>query len=300
MKKLVKLLAALVIVLLVVAGALLPYVDRIAKVAIEKSGTYALGVPTTLQKADVGILSGEFAMSGLNVANPPAFTTAHLLHLDDGGVAVTLGSLRQDVVELPRLGLTGLDVHLERQADGSNYGVVLENLKRLESGDKPAEEPGGSQKKFLVREIRIENVVVHLDLVPAGGELTRLDLPIESIVLKDVGTDSDKGVLLTELAGILLKAVIAAAIDKGGQIIPADMLGDLQGRLAQLESLDAMGVELRAQLESEFQDRLDEITGDLGDLTDPSKSGVDTSKAIEDLKKSADDALGDLLKKSGG
>ena len=50
----------------VLVGIVVVSIDTIAKQGVERGATYALQVPTTLDKADVGIMSGTFAMSGLS------------------------------------------------------------------------------------------------------------------------------------------------------------------------------------------------------------------------------------------
>lgn len=295
MGKLLKLLAVFIVVLVIAGIALFIYIDSIAKAAIERGGTYALGVSTTLDSADVGVLSGEFSMSGLNVANPDGFDTSHFLNLAEGGVAVTLGTLREEVIKLPHLTLSALDVNLERNLDGSsNYGVVLENLKRFESkDDKPADQPEDGAR-FIVRRIEIRDVVVHINAVPQGGDLTTFNFPIEEIVLNDVGSESNRGVLMGELLDVIVKAIIEAVREKGGDILPPDLLSDLEQRLAQLESLDSLGIEMAATVGEDFEKKVNEIQqqleGKLGEELD--NIGNDLG---ENLGDDAGEGLGNIL-----
>lgn len=134
MKMLVKLAVGVVVLLLVAVVAVFLFVDAIAKGAIERGATYALGVQTTLGSADVGITSGEFGMKGLRVANPEGFASDHFMTLGSGVVAVSLGTLRQDVVELPLLALSGIDLRLEKKGALSNYKVIVDHLKSLQTG----------------------------------------------------------------------------------------------------------------------------------------------------------------------
>ncbi|MDX1682749.1 MAG: hypothetical protein R3336_06495, partial [Phycisphaeraceae bacterium] len=61
----------LALVLLVVG--IFIYIDSIAATAVERGGTYALGVDTRLADADVGIFAGEVTLDGLTVDNPEGF-----------------------------------------------------------------------------------------------------------------------------------------------------------------------------------------------------------------------------------
>ena len=87
MKKLAILVGGLVIVLVAVVVIAFVSIDAIARAGIERGATFALGVPTTLGSANIGILSGEFTMSGLDVTNPEGFDGDYFLQLDEGFVA---------------------------------------------------------------------------------------------------------------------------------------------------------------------------------------------------------------------
>ena len=78
MKKLLKI--GLVIVALLVIAAVIVYfsIDSIAKTAVEKGGTYAMGTPTTVDTVNVGLWSGQIGMNGLVIANPAGFKSRSL------------------------------------------------------------------------------------------------------------------------------------------------------------------------------------------------------------------------------
>ncbi len=276
MKKLIRFVVALVIVLLVLAVGVVVYIDSIAKAAIERGATYALGVETTLGSADVKLLSGTFAMGDLTIANPQGFESPYFTHLGQGDVEVALGTLRQQTVQLPTLTLTNLEMHLDKKEGKANYDVILENLKRFESQENAQDDAGG--KKFIIEEILIKNIMVHVQLLPLGGDLTKLDVPIDEIRLENVGSQTSRGVLMSELTGVIIKGVLIAIVQKGGGLIPGDILGDLgQG----LGSLTEMGVDAAAGLGEGIKD----IGGGLDDITE----------GIGDAIKSIGDGLGGLL-----
>ena len=241
-KKLAILAGALVVVLVAIVAIAFMSIDSIAKTAIERGSTYALGVQTTLASADIGILSGEFAMFGLDVANPEGFESDHFLQLGEGFLAVSLGSLREDTVEVPTLALTGIDINLEKRGGKANYKIIADNLKRFESGDTADDggqaDAGKPGKRFVIHEIIIRDVNVTVDLVPAGGALTRLEVPIDEIRMTDVGSES---MTSAELTNRVIKMILAAIV-KNGAHLPADLVNDLGGALAQLGDLDNITV----------------------------------------------------------
>ncbi len=238
-KKLAIVFGGLVVLGVVAVMVVFVSIDAIAKAAIERGTTYALGVQTTLESADIGILSGEFRMKGLDVANPEGFTNDSFFRLDEGFVAVSLGSLRQDVVELPTLALTGVQMNLEKKGGTSNFGVITDNLKRFESGDSGR--PGDSAKpgkNFIIREIVITDIDVTVDLLPIGGTLNRIEVPIEQVRLTDVGND---GLTTAEMTALVIKAIMAAVVANAGDL-PADLVNDLGGALGNLASLKDLGI----------------------------------------------------------
>ena len=102
MKKILKIVLALAVVavLLLVVGvfALIAAIDSVAKKGIEAGGTYAMGVPTTLKSADIGLFSGNFGLSGLSIANPPGYKGQQFFLLGEGKLALSLAAMQGDVI----------------------------------------------------------------------------------------------------------------------------------------------------------------------------------------------------------
>ena len=276
-KKLAIVFGSLVILLVVAVVVVFVSIDAIAKAAIERGATYALGVQTTLDSADIGILSGEFRMKGLEVANPEGFTSDTFFRLGEGFVAVSLSSLRQDTVELPMLALTGVQMNLEKKAGSSNFGVITDNLKRFESGNSGR--PGDSAKpgkNFIIREIVITDIDVTVDLLPIGGSLNRIEVPIQEVRLTDVGND---GLTTAEMTALVIKAIMAAVVENAGDL-PADLVNDLSGALGNLVSLKDLGITQIVEIKE-------------------LKEAQDVAKSVEDAIKGLGGLFGGM-KKPGG
>ncbi len=298
-KMLVRLVAAFVVLIVVVVvggiAAVGMAADSIARRGVEAGATYALGVDTKLAGANVGIMSGSFDMQGLRVANPQGFKSDTFMSLGSGGVSVSFGTLRQEVVELPRLELADLTVNLERADGKANYQAIVDNLKRFESGkDKPST---GEEKRFVIRRVDVRNVRANVSMLPVGGSLTTVQVVVPEIVLTDVGSDGS-GVTLGQAANIITKAVLASIAANAGNLLPTDFVNDLTTQLGQLESLQSLGVNFAA----DFGQGLQNITGSIGDaaknLEDLKKAGEDATKQIEDAAKGIGNLLGG--KKDGG
>jgi len=251
------------LVALLVLGVILAvvFIDSIAKVAIEKGGTFATGTPMKVQEVSLGIFSGEFGVKGLTIDNPPGFKSPKFFTLDGVGVDVAMGSLPKETIEVPRFALDGITLSLERNDGKTNYGVILDSLNRLKgSGSKPAPAPeGGPGKKLVIRELELKNITVTIDMIGgpgAVGDLSRITIPIDSIKLQNVGQTGSgvagSGVSISDLSSIVISAVMSAAAEKGGSVIPADMLGDMQGQLAKLGNV--LNMEVVAGTAAKVQD----------------------------------------------
>jgi len=279
MKKFVKLVAAVLLLLLVAVVGIFVYIDSIAKAAIERGATYALGVETTLGSADVGILSGEFAMRGLEVDNPDGFDGDHFLRIERGDVEVNLASLWQDTVELPLLALRGVDMKLERTPAGANYQVILDNLKRFESNQSKAPAPSDeSGRTFVIREVLISDVNVEVDLLPIGGQLNRVEVAIDEIRLTNLGSE---GVSMSQLTDVIIQAILAAVVQNATDL-PTDLINDLGGGLAGLTGLgfDAT-FKVGGEVTALAGDVLGEVTKTVGGAGE--HVGKEIGKALEGL-----------------
>lgn len=289
MKKILRLVLVLVILLIAAVGVGFLYIDSIAKHGIEKGGTYALGVQTTLDSADVGVFDGTFAMSGLKVANPAGFKSDAFMSLGEGGVSVSFGSLRQEVVELPTLTLSTLAVNLENKDGKANYQTIMDNLKRFESTE-PAEEG----KRFVIREVLIRDVTINVEVLPLGGALSTVTVPIKEISMKNVGESGvgKSGLTLGELAGLIVKTVFAAAIQNGKNLIPGDVLNGLGEGLKGLEGLGGVAVSIGGEAMKQVDSLFKGAAGELNKVGEGLK-GV--GEGLGEGLKGVGDGLGGLL-----
>ncbi len=221
MKRLSKILLCIGIAVVALIVIALFCVDYFARGGIEAAATYALGAETKLGAARIGILSGKSRISNLRIANPNGFSTPHFLTMDRGGLDLSIGSLFSDTIEMPLIELDGIDVYLERTGSGSNYKVILENL------EKALGSSGGT--KYAIQQIVVKNITAHVNLIPLTGKLTTLTVTIPELRIDDFGSDSKGGVLLSQVAGTLVKHILLAVADQGKGVLPNDFVGDLKG-----------------------------------------------------------------------
>ncbi len=295
-------------VLLVVGGVVgliafgFSQMDNLAKQGIEKGGTYALGVQTTVASTNIAFTKGTFDMSGFNVANPEGYDTAHFIDLGSSHVSVDYATFGSEALVIPELRLSAIDLNLEKKSGTANYQVILDNLKKFETAEEGKQDTGPTKSdpfQFVISKIIIEDVAVHADVLPVGGEITRANAEIDEIVLENVGTAGDP-VDFGELTAIVLKAVLSSVAGAIGDL-PGDIAGELTNGLGDLSDLGDMGIGVAAKV----GDKAVAIAGDLGEEANKALEGAtdqieDAAENIEEGIKDATKGIGDLLGGGGG
>ncbi len=226
-----KIVIGVVLLLVVVVLGSWVMIDSLAKKAVQQGGEYALGVPTTVDTLTLSLLGGSLRMDKLNVANPTGYNSAHLMRTGRFDLAVRPASVFSDTVEVSTFELKGLDLNIEAKGLKNNIEAVLDHIKKLGGESTPAQpsqQQGGGGKKIRVNRIVIRDVVAHV-LLPIPGS-TPLMVKVPTIELNNVG--SDKPLDVAELIGRLMPAILAAVLEQGKGIIPADLLAGLQANVA--------------------------------------------------------------------
>lgn len=250
MKKLLVRLVLAVVVLVVVAGVVgYLWLDTIAKEAVQRGGTYAMCVDTTVNKVSLRPFAGQLQMQGLNVANPKGFNGAHLMQTGTFELELVPGSLMDKTIVLKKFELNGLDMYIDQQMPRSNISVIMDNLKKL--GDEKPKDPKPSEgKNYRVDLITIRNVVAHVKVL-AGPELT---IKIPEIQLKNVTGDNAAGVALPVLVARILPAILAAVLEQGKGVLPPDLAAALRGDVSAVT----------AQLGGQAQQMVKGVQGEIG------------------------------------
>lgn len=299
MKTAIKIIAVLFVLIVIgiigIVFLALGQVDKIAKASIEYGGTYAMGVTTTVDQVDVAITQGTIEMVGLNIDNPEGFDTGHFFTLASSSASFDLESINTETYVVPSVHLQGIDVVLDKGQDPSNYNQILENLARFESGDSGPTDAKKEGKNVIIKSLILEDINIHVANMP-GVELLAGDVAINipSIELQNIGEKESMNA--GDIFNLVIKTVLAAAVEAGGGIIPGDVLGELGNGLAGLASLGDLGINAISDLD------LDGVMGQVGEQLDKATEDVQQAvdDATEDLSNTVDDAVDDAADKIKG
>ncbi len=288
MKWIVRIVAVLVVVVLVLGLSVYFYADAVAKRTVERGGTYATGVKTTVDNVRLGLFSGEAGLKKLQIANPPGFERDYFLKLGEADLAVGLGSLMSDTVRVPRIHLTDIDLNLERTGDKPNYEIILENLERLSSEDTPPA-PDEQAQQWVVDDLVVRNINVIATVKGLAAESQTVRVTIPQIALEDVRSES-----MAELQGQVLKQILAAVIQQAGQQLPGIMLTELTAGVGRIGDLGQATLGKVTQATA----IVGEIGGELG--TQAGKAVEGARDKLDDVGKGADKAIRGVTDGLGG
>lgn len=295
MKKLLRLLAVVVVLVIGLFVAGIFYIDVVAKAAIEVAGTKVLGVKTTVDKVSIGLTSGSAALKVLNVANPEGCKAPQFMTLNHGAVAVTPASLLGDVIRVPKIELSGMAIEFEQRVGGdSNIDAILANVKKFAgSGDGGSAPASSSGKKFVIDELILADIAVtaRAQGVPLADQGIQIKVP--KIVLKDIGSAGSDPVGLEQLTGMIIEAVMKAVMEAGGGQLPQVFAQSITNGLAGLG--DVFNSKMAVDLGSGLKD----LGGGVGKAVEDAAKGAGEAieKGVEGAAKGIGDAVDGLFKK---
>ncbi|MBX2850963.1 MAG: hypothetical protein KTR15_04360 [Phycisphaeraceae bacterium] len=249
MKWLLRIGLIVVLLVVVVAVAAFILIDNIATAAVKNGAAYATQTDVEVEAVDISIVGASATITNLDIKNPDGPFREKFdsfLKLGDASAEVTAGSVMSELIEIPEITLSNIEISLVSFDDGKkNYEVILESLKRFQ-GDEPPKETE-SEKQVVIKKLIIKNITVKYDFakdpalgaVPAKGTITIAD--DEPMVLTDVGSG---GVPMSQItADIITDILIQVTANMGSQI--GDHILGLTGSLADTVGLDKLNSTLQ-------------------------------------------------------
>lgn len=219
--------------------------NALVKGGIETMGPRILGVPVTLEDADVTLLSGtnmHAGLTGLVVNNPEGYETASAVSLPEIRIKVDWNSLLTDTVIVEEVLIVKPAITFEWSLEGSNLGAIHENVKRNtgsgydDDGQEKGEAPEETQefdKSVHIKKVTVKDAIINVSFVGGQNEVTRLPLP--DLELRDIGNPSG-GTTFSQASAVIFEQIYDAidkAVMKPGILLPqgVEQLGKSIGKM---------------------------------------------------------------------
>lgn len=233
------------------------YAEKLVLNGLSTAGSAALGTRFSVDSISMALLLGKFGVGGLEVGNPEGFTTPNCFRVDELGVDADLKSFLGDVATIEELHIRGPEVTFEVNQRGTNYGTLIDRLKKTREGravppvatskppadrnvappnadpGAPPTAPSGAEpgRKFLVQRLILEDVRVRL--AQSALLSTEMTFVLPTIQLENLGNSNASGpaqpLTLPALFEQILGVITLAVSESGG--VPQDLSGLLSGEL---------------------------------------------------------------------
>jgi hypothetical protein len=180
------------------------------------------------------------------------------MRLDNGSLDMSLVRVLKQTIEIKQLTLSGIRLNLVREAEEANFRSIIDAIRRLQGEiAKQAGADPASRKRFLIRSVIIRDVVVNVDLLPLGGKLTKLEVPIDLLELNDVGADSSRGENLARVIAKVVRALLEAVLTNSEGVLPPETREALRTVLTEVKPLETIRA-IRGSLQERREKRLEE------------------------------------------
>ena len=250
MKTLLKIIGLLVLVVAILVGVGVFYLDSGIKKAVETFGPQYTQTDVRLGRASLSPWSGKGSLHNLIVANPDGFQTANAFSLGEIAIDVDTASITSDPVVINSLRIIAPEITYEQGKSGTNLQRLQKNVEQsIGSGGASTDtsaEGEGTGTQLIIKELLISGGQIHYSNPLLGGNT--IDVPLPEIRLSGIGEKSN-GASGAEVVEQLMAAINKSAVSAVSQ---AGVLKDA-------------GKQLEQRLKDE-KGRLEESIGDLKGL----------------------------------
>jgi len=243
MKKLLKILAGILIVIVILFIALLIWLDTAIVNGFNSAAPTALGVPASLGNARILPVRGKLTLDELHIGNPEGFKTAGLLDIGTLFIRYDTASILTDTIIINEITIDGLVVTYEKGLLDSNLGALLDLLSGEEDDEEKeekkeetdADDEQKAKKKVIIEKLTISHSQMKFSATGMMG--AAIPIPLPAITLTDLGKESD-GITVVQAIQKVLTAIAGAtgtAIAGSGKLIGQGVqaVGDGVGQAGQ-------------------------------------------------------------------
>ena len=250
------LLAVLVLVVCVVVLVSV-FGNSALKTGIETAASKTLKVGVSIDDLDFSILGGKVGFENLVIDNPPDYQHDKLLEVGKARIAVSIGSLLKDTVNIKEIMFDGVNVVIEQKGLSNNLQDIIKALPKGEAEPEEAEEPEKPAKKLHIDNLEISNVTVKAKLLPVPGKADTVTLKLSPIKMTDLGSDEKMDV--AKLTGKILLAIATGVAEQGAGLLPEGMTEGMKATLSKATELGKTAAEEGKKILEEGKDAGKEI-----------------------------------------
>ena len=168
------------------------YLDVLVKWTLEHYGPDVTGVAVHVAHVDISARDGRGAIRGLEIGNPPGFTSGRALRVGEVRISLDPASLTSDVVLVHELAIEAPQVTYEKGSKLTNLDVIQERIEAYVKKREAEEGAGGGKdgarggrRRFIIERLVIRGGRVTMTNSALRGQGLGFDLP--EVQLTEVG-----------------------------------------------------------------------------------------------------------------
>ena len=160
MKKLVKLLAVLVVLLLVAVFVASFFIGDIIKKGVETVGPEVTKVKLTMKSASLSLLGGHGTVSGLFIGNPEGYKAESAVKVGKAHLAVAPGSLLSDKLVIRSIKVESPEITIEGGLNDNNLTRIQKNIETFVGNASTPAETSGTKSKGASKKLQVDEFVL--------------------------------------------------------------------------------------------------------------------------------------------
>ncbi|HLX24960.1 MAG TPA: hypothetical protein VKR38_16550 [Usitatibacter sp.] len=209
----------------------------VVKFALEYYGPKVMGVDVKVGEARISPGDGKGTVRGVEIGNPPGFSSARAVRLGEASVWVEPATIRSPIVLIHEIAVTGPAITYERAGGSNNLDAIQKRIAQSASAAQSAPTGtstlSGEKRRYIIERIVIRGARVTMTNSALKGQGVTFDLP--DIEMKNIGKDS--GVTADEAAAIVAATVSSRIAQKVLTNIDLLRKGGVEGALDALKGL---------------------------------------------------------------
>ena len=238
-----KTIISVVLLVLLVVGIGVFYLDSIVKSGIEVVGSEVLGASVTVNSVSISPLNGSGSIRGLTVGNPAGFNSEHAIQLEELSLNLNISSLFSDVIEIESIRVVQPEITYETRIITDNIRALIANISAGSATGESAAEPAATSKGLIIRDLQL--LEPQINLVAA---IVTAPIALPDIQMTDIGAE-DYSTSVAEALRTVLSTLSTSILS------------------ANLPSLDDLAEGVESRLEEgveQVQDRVEDAVEELG------------------------------------
>jgi uncharacterized protein involved in outer membrane biogenesis len=214
-RRLKRILISIFVVAIAALGTLWLSLDRLVTTSIEGESSKALGVSVKVENLKLNPFNGQLAIAKLTIDNPAGFATDYLMRFDRLALKLQPLSLLGEDVKIDDFTLDRVDLNIEQKLNRNNAADIASFLQQ----NQPPPDRRARKQKFQVNQVAIERAMATVTVSYLLSANT-WDFAVDNITLRAVTPENASGLVLQELSGKLVSAIVKALLQANRDKIP--------------------------------------------------------------------------------